>query len=159
MIPEELIPDAAQEVCINLWQKRESLSDTSNTTSYMRTMVHNKLLDFSRQLKRTRKQMHAHAEKLCDCMVENDFTNPIWCNRLVVVIEDKIAHMPPQQQQVMACKWTGITRKEIAEKQEITLAAVDRNQQEGNKKLRAAALDFLDKLCIVILFLIFKLTE
>jgi RNA polymerase sigma-70 factor (ECF subfamily) len=154
-VPEEQVADIRQEVCMNLWNKRDQLLERPNMTGYMLSMVRNKVMDLCKKQKRTSQLIQSHTTIVCDCAAENDFTNPIWYGRIELLMEDTMSHLSPKQKEAMACKWAGLTRKDAADKLNTSIAAIDRSQQEANKKMRSAALDFIEKLCLLLPFFIY----
>jgi RNA polymerase sigma factor (sigma-70 family) len=134
-IPASQIQDVEQETYFKLWVNREQFSKARNWNGYFFKVVQNLLNDH-----REKRRLERHIV-LTDPLVLSRFTLAITLastpayHTLEKLVLRCISQLPEKQQQVVACKWAGLSRQEIVGKLGMRPGTVDRNLQEGKKKV------------------------
>jgi len=116
--------DLLQEIFLKLWLYRENIQPDSSLSSYLFTIARNTLLNYIRD--RAKKRLFEfliNEAELKDSFKENE-DNDMSC--IIREIDEIAQGMPPKRKEVYELRWIeGLSRKEIAEKMEISIVTVD----------------------------------
>ena len=116
--------DLLQEIFLKLWIYRENIQPDSSLSSYLFTMARNTLLNYIRDRAKDRLlEVFFNDLELKDSSEENE-DDELSC--IIKEINDLAQGMPPKRKEVYELRWiNGLSRKEIAEKMEISIVTVD----------------------------------
>ena len=116
--------DLLQEIFLKLWLYRENIQPDSSISSYLFTIAKNTLLNFTRDRAKDRLlEALINDAELKDSSEENEDED---LSGIIKVIDDLAQGMPPKRKEVYELRWVkGLSRKEIAEKMEISIVTVD----------------------------------
>lgn len=147
---EEVAKDIVQDVFLNIWEKRLSLRDVENPSSYFFTIIYRRIFSHFRK-KVTEKDMlrAVSLEKEPENSIEKKLLSKEGCE----LIEGAIAQLPPRQQEVFRLtKLEGMSREEVARQLQVSPNTVRNHLADAVKFLRI----FLKESYILILPFIFS---
>lgn len=147
-----------QNIFLKLWEKRELIDPESNIRAYLYMAARNACLSHLRHLKleisffeKSRKNsenLQLNYEALEELSVEKiDFQN------LERVIQETISSLPPRCREVFVLsRYENLKNKEIAEKLDISVKAVEANITRALTTLRENTKDYLPELLFFMFF-------
>lgn len=118
--------EVVQDVFVRLWKTREQVNVKSNFDGYMFTLTKNIIYDRFRKDKSLQMMKMAYV-RIID-QHSNNLQEDILAKELLKKVNDFVETLPPRQKEVfLLSRKMGLTRKEIAEKLNMNVNAVDRN--------------------------------
>lgn len=139
----DLSEEVVQDVFCNLWEKRQAITITTSLSAYLYTSVRNRCLNEIRRQKNTTNQIHREFEEIAD----ND--TRIEEIELDQRIEQAIQELPEMSRKVFEMsRIQGMKYKEIADKLEVSVKAVEANMSRALKKLRNDLKDYVISLIV-----------
>ena len=130
--------EMVQDVFCNLWEKRQNLNITTSISSYLYTSVRNRCLNEIRRQKNTSIQDAHEIEAVAD------YSSKIEEIELDERIEKAIQELPEMSRKVFEMsRMEGMKYKEISEKLNIGIKAVEANMSRALKKLRTDLKDYI----------------
>lgn len=144
----DVAADIVQGVFIKFWEYSSMLPQDINLRSYLYSMVRNKVVNYIRD-NRTR-LIHNYMIVCENGLVEDaDFLLQIEEQARQKELQKAIETLPPQQKKVIRFRFAGMTNKEIAKEENLSLNTVNVHYRLGMKKLR----ELLKVIPFIILFL------
>jgi len=144
----ELATDIAQEVFVSLWEGREAVDFCRNVLPLLITMTRNRCLNhIKRQQVQQRYQQHSlnallddlNARALQDLPVQK-----LYSDEVSGLIDKSLREMPPRVRDTFVlCKVEGFKYREIAEKEEVTIKAIEQRISVALRVLRKNLKDYL----------------
>ena len=118
--------DLLQEIFLKLWLYRENIQPDSSISSYLFAIAKNTLLNYTRDRAKDRLlEAFINDAELKDTREENEYEYED-LSGIIKLIDDLAQGMPPKRKEVYELRWVkGLSRKEIAEKMEISIVTVD----------------------------------
>ncbi len=156
LFAQKYVPDqdTAREIVhnvfLNLWEKREKLDTNTSLKSYLFTSVHNRCLNFIRDMKKFERD-----ETLLQRLDSDTFTDA--SDRLEELeleqrIYDALSSLPDKCREVFTMnRFEGLRYAEVAEKLDISVKTVEAQMSKALKILREKLIDYLK---IIILFVL-----
>jgi RNA polymerase sigma-70 factor (ECF subfamily) len=135
---DDAAADIVQEVFINIWNKRETLVNVVNPSSYFFTAVYRRVYHYYRKI--------ALEKKLLQCVPVvkqsvNTTEEMVIAHESSSLISQAIAKLPPQQQLVFKLsKQEGLSREDVASELKISPNTVKNHLSNATSFIRA----FLD---------------
>lgn len=147
---EEVAKDLVQDVFLNIWEKRLSLRDVENPSSYFFTIIYRRIFSYYRKKVSEKDVLRAvFLEKEPENSIEKKLLSKESCE----LIDGAIAQLPPRQQEVFRLtKLEGMSREEVARHLQVSPNTVRNHLADAVKFLRI----FLRKSYIIILPVIFS---
>lgn len=131
----DIAADIVQGVFIKLWEHSEMLPQDVNVRSYLYSMVRNRVVNYIRD-NRTR-LIHNYMIVRENGLVEDaDFLQQIEEQSRQKELRKAIEALPPQQKKVIKFRFAGMTNKEIAQEENLSLNTVNVHYRLGMKKLK-----------------------
>jgi RNA polymerase sigma-70 factor (ECF subfamily) len=145
-----------QTVFMRLWEKRNTIDIDSNLKSYLYTIARNECITYLRHLK-AEAEYFRHAKEYfpdqllsLDALSELNF-GTIDLDKINFIIESTVAGLPDRCREVFQLsRYDDLKNKEIAEKLQVSVKAVEANITRALKILRENLKDFIG----VVLFFI-----
>jgi len=135
-----------QDCFIKLWEGREKAVCIKNLSSYLTFMVRNQCIDYLRSTKLLEKNSEIGEKTNFDNKTEELIMAHDFEEKLVVAL----AHLPDRSREAFEySRFDGMTYKEIAEKMEVSVKAVEALVGRSLKILRKELKDFLPLLIIL----------
>ena len=141
--------DIAQQVFVNIYEKRDRLNISSSVKSYLFQAARNTALNYLEQKKNQQKhkdilqETQAHSTEH-----ESDIENSELSKRLYEMIEE----LPPKCRQIFKMnRFEGKKNKEIAEELDISIRTVETQISKALRALREKATQVLGLLLLIIL--------
>ena len=117
---EEDAEDLTQEVFLKLWNGRNNLSEVASLKAYLFTMSRNTFIDHLR--KRVNQIVFEKVNENLSLLDDVDNDEQDLINTIYILAQQ----LPPKQLEVFKLRWIeGLSRKEIAERMEISVVTVD----------------------------------
>jgi RNA polymerase sigma-70 factor (family 1) len=130
-VAEELV----QDVFLNIWQKRETLADIDNPSSYFFTALYRRVYNHYRIMARERKSLEVASKTSGSVNTTDDM---VLAHESQQLISLAITKLPPQQQLVFRLsKQEGLRRDEIAGKLQISPHTVKNQLADALKFIKA----------------------
>ena len=144
--------EIVQDVFINLWNKRETISSEKSVKSYLFTSVKNRCFNFIRDNKKFRSNVLDIDIADYEVTFENDsFSEP----ELQTKINNAINKLPEKCRQVFKLsRIEELKYKEIADKLSISVKTVEAQMSKALKVLRKELKEYIT---VILLFLISRL--
>ena len=149
----ELATDIAQEVFVSLWEGREAVDFSRETLPLLITMTKNRCLNhLKRKQTQQRYRQHSvnsqlddlHAAALHDLPVRK-----LYSDEVSAMIEKSLFEMPVKVRDTfIQCKVEGFKYKEIAEKESVTVKAIEQRMSTALRVLRKNLKDYLHFLLV-----------
>lgn len=145
---DEAAQDIVQDVFMNIWNKRESLADVENPSSYLFTVVY-------RRVYRHYRKEALEKKLLQDTSFSTESVNTtdemILGNESEKLISKAIGKLPPQQQIVFKLsKQEGLSREDIARQLDISPHTVKNHLSDALKSIR----NFMADSTVILLLMI-----
>lgn len=145
-----------QESYINLWEKRKSIDYTNNPEYYILTIVRNKALNYlrdkSRRLKKSGEPANIDDNINLIALSYSNFDNISYLE-IQHIVKDTVDKLPPKiKSTFLMSRDKKMTNKEIAEKLNISIKAIEYRIGKAISKLKINLADYLNAI-FVILFL------
>ena len=142
---DEVAEDIVQDVFMNIWSKRESLTGIENPSSYFFTAVYRRVYHHYRKTALERKLLQAVSARKESV---NTTDETVLANESSELISQAVAKLPPQQQLVFKLiKQEGLSRADIAQQLQISPHTVKNHLADALKFIRAflrnSAISFL----------------
>lgn len=145
----ETSEEIVQDVFIKIWESRDIIIITSSLKSFLLKSVQNKCIDRLRHLKIRDKYQSAVLDN--PVLFENDTENYILHSELKTSLEKALIKIPEDIANTFSfSRFDGLSYKEIAEKQNISVRTVEVRVSKALVLLREHLKDYL-----MIIFLIF----
>lgn len=150
-VDEELAKDFVQDCFIDFWQNRKKIEITTSLSAYLFTVIKNKCY---KHLKKERKKLDKQGDYGIKLRKEElDFYINSEKSILEFGIKDRIANviekLPEKCAEVFKMsRFEGFTNKEIAEKYQISVKAVEKQISKALKIFREEFKDFISLLLL-----------
>jgi RNA polymerase sigma-70 factor (ECF subfamily) len=132
---EDIAEDLVQELFINLWDKRETISFKSSVSSYLYSAIRYKFFDLVDKQKVRSDYVHAFQAFLDQGEYATD--NYIIEKELSAIIEREVANLPAKMREVfLLSRKMNLSNKEIAERLDISEKTVKNQISAALKTLR-----------------------
>ncbi|WP_119079161.1 RNA polymerase sigma factor [Chitinophaga alhagiae] len=117
--------EIVQDVFLKIWMGREALADVQRFKSYLFTVCRNYALDQLRKLMREQR-LSAEWEQLQPSLpAEETVTEPDAATYFFTLLDEAVAHLPPQQQKVyILSRRNGLTHAEISKRTSLSVLTV-----------------------------------
>ena len=145
---EELATDIAQDVFVSVWEGRETVDSSRDLLPLLITMARNRCLNhIKRQQVRQRYRQHSvnaqlddlNAAALKDLPVQN-----LYSTEVSGLVDKSLREMPVKVRETyLQCKVEGFKYKEIAEKEDVTIKAIEQRMSSALRVLRKNLKDYL----------------
>lgn len=144
---EHSAKDIMQNVFLTLWEKRDSLKTDTNLNAYLFTLAKSQCLNHLKHMKVVDKY-----SKTTQAEQQENFINyytiskfdpeQIDIESLELLVEDAIKNLPEQCRRVFELsRYEGLKYKEIAQKMDISVKAVEAHMSNALRILRSALKD------------------
>ena len=138
---ENVSKDIVQDFFVNLWENRKQLHVTSNVKAYFVRSIHNRCLDHLAHL--NIKATHADYQ-LALSKTEEFYDYPLLNNELNEQIEKEIKKLPDGiRETFIQSRFEGLSYQQIADKEHISVKAVEYRMSKALTILRKALNDYL----------------
>ena len=134
LVAEEIV----QDVFMNIWQKRETLADIDNPSSYFFTAVYRRVYTHYRKIAQERKLLQFTSETKDSVNTTDEM---ILARESQQLISLAITKLPPRQQLVFKLKQEGLSREEIARQLQISPNTVKNHLADALKFIKAFLLN------------------
>ena len=142
--------DIVQNVFFKVWKKRKKLSEINSIKNFLYKSVYNEFIDEFRKNKNLTLMDEDHIKHLNTIV---DEINPNELTRLIDIVKMEIDNLPPKCRTIFKlAKLEGLTYREIAEYQSISLRTVENHMAKAFSIIRDKIGDKIE----AILFLIFS---
>jgi RNA polymerase sigma-70 factor, ECF subfamily len=135
----DLARSLAQQVFVDIWQKREKIEVNSSVKSYLYSAVKNRCIDHLRKQKNTSEISESIENQnqipFRDLVEEAELND--WINASINQLPDKCREV------FLLCRFEGLKYVEIAQKLNISVKTVEMQMGIALKKLRERLSDFL----------------
>ena len=132
---DQVAEDIVQDVFMKIWNKRESLADIDNPSSYLFTVVYRLVYHHYRKVALERKLLQV-VPTLKDAVNTTD--EMVLAHESYNLISQAIKKLPPQQQLVFKlCKQEGLSREDVARQLQISPNTVKNHLAHALKFVRA----------------------
>jgi RNA polymerase sigma-70 factor (ECF subfamily) len=147
---DEVAEDIVQDVFMNIWNKRETLVDIDNPSSYFFTAVYRRIYHHYRRIAQEKKLLQVVPPVKESVNTTDEIVLARESNRL---IWQAISKLPPQQQRVFKLsKQEGLSREDVARQLQISPNTVRNHLADALKFIRTflrdSSLTFLIQLWI-----------
>lgn len=150
---EHVAEELVQEVFINIWDRRHTLSITTSVKAYLFTAVRNRSFNYLK-LQIPKEQRKIGVEDvldLTDGAEEREGDQAI--EQLYSYVQEAIDSLPPKCQVIFNLSRNGgMTYKEIAEELDLSVKTVENQVGHALRKLREQLTPLWDKIMVLILF-------
>lgn len=131
---DDTAQEMVQEIFIKIWQNRYSLSQVNDADAYLFTILYRQIFRHYKKLALERKLLRLIAESPAFRNVTDETVLARESQRL---INEAVAQLPPQQQQVfLLSKQQGLTREQVAEKLRISPNTVRNHLAEAIRHIK-----------------------
>ncbi|RPD38180.1 RNA polymerase sigma factor [Chitinophaga barathri] len=131
------VDDIAQEVYIKLWNKWDTLDHSLNTDPYLFTIVRHTIISYFRSAK-TRKTVVLRESSEEEHAQEESASERIQQKEYIQVYEQTLSNIQMDKQRCFRLHWDGgLTYRQIAEKEGISVKTVERYIREIKHILRS----------------------
>jgi len=130
-----LSEDLVQDVFLHLWKNNETLDISNSMQAFLFTAVKNKVYEYTRSSKAYSKALDniPKSEVSADLNMSSESTNYMNMERLSSLLR----HLPPKCRNVFAMnKFNGLTYREIAAQEGISIKTVENHMLKALKILR-----------------------
>ena len=152
---EIVAEEVVQEIFLNIWDRRSTLSINSSVKAYLYTSVKNRSFNYIKlQLPKEQKKVDVEdvsiSEQISDS-IEEDIVN----NELHAYVRAAIDNLPPKCKVIFnLSRDSGMTYKEIAEELDLSVKTVENQVGVALKKLRTQLQPIWDKVLLLIILFI-----
>ncbi|RJE75015.1 MULTISPECIES: RNA polymerase sigma-70 factor [Reichenbachiella] len=145
---EELV----QEVFINIWERRHTLSVNTSVKAYLYTAVRNRSFNYLK-LQMPKELRKVDVEGVVDLSDVAENREEAWVmDELRVYVQQAIDTLPPKCQTIFnLSRNAGMTYKEIAEELDLSVKTVENQIGHALRKLREQLNPIWDKIMVLIL--------
>jgi RNA polymerase sigma-70 factor (ECF subfamily) len=141
--------EIVQEVFINLWNNKDSITSDKSVKSYLYTSVRNRCLNYIRDHKKFRSYVLDVEIEDADQVFEN---NSISQTETQIKIQQALSKLPEKCKQVFELsRFEELKYKEIAEKLGISIKTVEGQVSKALKILREELKDLIISMLLIIL--------
>jgi len=150
-IPDESsCKDLAQEVFVELWRKRESLTIHTSLRAYLRRAAINRALNYIKANRRTLLEGSDNLTELADS-TQQDISRKKEQDSLEAALQQAIQQLPEKCRLVFSLsRFEQLTHKEIAEKLGISVKTIENQITKAMRLLRETMLKHPDLSSVVI---------
>lgn len=151
---EQIAEEIVQEVFINIWERRSSLTITTSIKSYLFTAIRNRSFNYLKlQLPKEQKKVDLDGVGFIE---EDSREQEMIMDELREYVNDAIESLPNKCKIIFNLSRNGgMTYKEIAEELDISVKTVENQIGLALKKLRETLNPVWDKIMLLILMNIF----
>jgi RNA polymerase sigma-70 factor (family 1) len=133
----QVAEDIANEIFLNLWQRREKLDSIQSLNAYLFTAARNRSINALKAIVRSQSAMNQVRQSFQPRSIDAE-TNLLG-KEYVSFIKEQIAELPPKAKQVFTlCREEGLSYEQVAFKLGISRNAVKGHMVASIKKLRTA---------------------
>lgn len=141
--------DIVQNVFFKVWKKRETLSEINSIKNFLYKSVYNEFIDDYRKNKNLTIMDESHINHL-NTIVED--INPDEFLTLIDIVKKEIDNLPPKCKTIFKlAKFEGLTYREIAEYQNISLRTVENHMIKAFSIIRDKIGDKVEAILFLIL--------
>ncbi|MEO9145267.1 MAG: RNA polymerase sigma-70 factor [Ginsengibacter sp.] len=131
---DEIAKDIVQDTFMNIWDKRESLSDVDNPSAYFFTAVYRRIYHHYRKVAQEKKLLE-EASSINDSV--NTTEEMVLAHESSELIFEAVEKLPPQQKLVFRLsRQEGLNREEVASQLNISPNTVRNHLAEAIKFIR-----------------------
>lgn len=141
---EQVVGDLVQEVFVNLWQSRETITSEIHVRLFLYQALRRRCLNWIRDRKAETEFRDAY-HQLED---EVDYTNRVVEEEIQRIVLQKLALLPSEQRRVMELHLAGKGNAEIADVLKISVNTVRTHKARARKTLRG----YFDRLFMFLFF-------
>lgn len=131
----DVAADIVQGVFIKLWEHSELMPQELNVKSYLYSMVRNRVINYIRD---NRSRLTHNYKIVCEngLIEDADFLQRIEEMSQQEELEKAIESLPPQQKKVIRHRFEGMSNRDIADAENLSINTVNVHYRAGMKKLR-----------------------
>lgn len=149
----EFAEDIFQDVFSVIWQSRHFINPEYSFSSYVYTMVKNRVLNMLRRISSEKKVMQTILSEAID--YDNETSRNILYNELNEIIEKAINHLTPRQKEIFRMsREEFMSHREIAQKLNLSIYTVQEHITQALKSIRSFLAKYPESLADLFLILI-----
>ncbi|MCV9386158.1 RNA polymerase sigma-70 factor [Reichenbachiella ulvae] len=150
---EHVAEELVQEVFINIWDRRHTLSITTSVKAYLFTAVRNRSFNYLK-LQIPKEQRKIGVEDVLDLTDgSEEREGNMAIEELYSYVQEAIDALPPKCKVIFNLSRSGgMTYKEIAEELDLSVKTVENQVGHALRKLREQLTPLWDKIMLLILF-------
>lgn len=151
---QEFAEDIFQEVFAYIWQNRRFIDPGQSFSSYVYTMVRNRILNLLRNIEREEKLKKYILS--CSIDYEEETNGKIGCSDFNLLINKSLDTLTPRQREIFRMsREEDMTHKEIAEKLNLSVYTVQEHISLSLKKIRNFLSGYPEEFIDLLLIFIF----
>ena len=153
---KEVSKNIVQEIFMKLWEKRANIEIHSNLKSYLYTSTKNSCISYLRHIKTRQQYFEKRKKDFDDLMLNYEALSQLNINRIdfnsiETIIKETIDSLPPRCKEVFTLsRYEELSNKEIAEKLEISVKAVEANNTRAIKLLKKNLKNYLQSALLAV---------
>lgn len=135
---ETIADEIVQEVFLKLWQKKDTVTEIDNFSSFVYTIATNKTYDYFRKVARDSRKLEGLWRQLQEVAACNTVEETIDFHESMEIINEAIDQLPPQRKKIyLLNRMEGLSYEEIARELDISKNTVSNQLVEATKFIRA----------------------
>jgi RNA polymerase sigma-70 factor (ECF subfamily) len=147
-VPLEDAEDIVQDVLFYLWQNRERVVINKSISSYLFRSVYNKILNKLTSPQSRNKVNDLYFDKAQEMLHDSDYYN---ISELRKMLMQALNELPETYRDAfMKHRFLGMSYKEIAEDEGVSVKTIDYRIQQALKDLRIKLKDYLPLVCLLL---------
>ena len=149
ILDEEVAKEIVQDIFMKLWERKETLSENTNIQAYLFVLTRNQCLNYLKHIKignqfRKYSQEQARSMELNLTALEDECSEKLIAAELEQRINEAVDSLPDQCKKVFEMsRYDGLKYKQIAEKLNISVKAVEANISRALRQLSEYLKDYL----------------
>jgi len=153
---KEVSKNIVQEIFMKLWEKRANIEIHSNLKSYLYTSTKNSCISYLRHIKTRQQYFEKRKKDFDDLMLNYEALSQLNIDRIdfnsiETIIKETIDSLPPRCKEVFTLsRYEELSNKEIAEKLEISVKAVEANNTRAIKLLKKNLKNYLQSALLAV---------